>query len=229
MTEDEILARIQKLESMKSRRGSGGLVVTPKISGLDITDLDAERRIAQSKKEVEAQFPTAKERSDLAEKEQYSNRIERMTNLFEKSYPASRRKTVFGKYGSNIPVFGKSAMYDRAIGTEISGKVNLPFGVSIPFGRTSTGAYPREDQDWSNINAYEDLSEGFLTTLAKQAGEQRPTDQDVERFRRSLMGFGKDPGTNKILAEQLRSDMKTLSPRQFLSKYTGNPIYSTGE
>jgi len=222
MTEEEILSRISQLEAMKQKRSSPsrGLIMSPKIEGMEITDLDAMRRKKMMEQEVGAQFPSAKERGDLAEKDLYTNRIQNMTQIFDKAYPFSRQDTSAGKAQKQFPAFGRMGVSDKLIGAEVAGK-------------RMTGMYPKSEgpeAGWDDINAYEDLSAGFLTTLAKQAGEQRPTDQDVQRFKKSLMGFGKDPGTNKILRDTLMQDSQTMSPKAFLLKYTGNQnLYGSGE
>lgn len=194
-----------------------------------VPELAYDPEVELAKEQLKSSFPSASEKSKLAEQEQYGSRIKKMVDLFKSSYPASREKTLIGQVGKNIPLFGQSALYDRAVGAELSGKIPIPFTQGIPVGRLPAGAYPREDKDWSKMAAYEDMAEGFLTTLAKEAGEQRPTDQDVARFKKSLMGYGKDPGTNEILMESLSKDASTLSPKEFLGKYTGNSAYSAQE
>ena len=219
MEREQILQRLNELKQKKAQlsqgSGFGGVIVQPKVPGLEITDLDAMKRIEQAKAESKLMYPSASEKKELAEKDQYSNRINSMVELFDRAYPVSRQGTFGAKMGTRFPKFGQTAMDDKLIGAEVAIK-------------KATGSYPENQPGkpgWDDIMAYEDLSDGFLTTLAKQAGEQRPTDADVRRFRKSLMGFGKTSGRNEILKKMLQQDSQTLSPKQFLYKYTGNEAY----
>lgn len=223
---EEIMADIQQLKQMSAQRGgnrqSRRMVVLPKIKGMEIFDPEMEMSKKLLEKEASMQYPSATERTKIQEQDMLSDRIKGMMNIFDKAYPASRTKTFVGSKLKSIPMIGNSAMYDRLIGAELSGKIPLPFSKEeIPIGRLQTGSYPRADEDWNSMAAYEDMSGGLLTTLAKRAGEQRPTDEDVKRFRPSLPGFGKDPGTNRILKEALLQDAEALSPQELYAKYTG--------
>lgn len=218
MNRKEILDQISQIESRLAQMDSEGgeyeggqrFIITPDIPGVKITDMAAE--IAQ--KRAGQMFPSATERAKGAEQEMFGGRIEMMTDLFDKAYPFTREATALKPMEE---MFGDSAMYDKAIGAEVG-------------ARKMFGAYPKTpvegEPGWSDVMAYEDMSEGFLTTLAKQAGEQRPTNQDISRFKKSLMSFGNDPRRNEILKQALQRDLQTLSPRDFLYKHTQNPMYA---
>lgn len=216
MDDQQILQRIEELQNKRakiaSQSGFGGVIATPKIPGVEITDLDAIRERKRAEAESKLMYPTATEKRDIQEDSKFGNRINNMIALFDRAYPVTRNQTTVGKMAQKSPKFGQSAISDRLIGLESS-------------GRAKFGAYqkaPDDSPDFDDVSEYINQSEGFLTTMAKRAGEQRPTDADVRRFRKAIMGFGKTRDQNEIAKQILAQDAQNMSPREFLLKYTGN-------
>lgn len=55
------------------------------------------------------------------------------------------------------------------------------------------------------VNTFQDKIKAFASTVAKQAGEVRPTDADIERFIQAMLNLGKNDKENAInLATQLQ-------------------------
>lgn len=56
-----------------------------------------------------------------------------------------------------------------------------------------------------NVNIFQERIKAFATVTAKQAGEQRPTDADIERFIGAMMNFKNNDKENAIqMAQQLK-------------------------
>lgn len=58
------------------------------------------------------------------------------------------------------------------------------------------------------VNVYQDKRKAFATIVAKAAGEQRPTDQDIERFMETLPDIGKNDEENSMIIDQLVADLE---------------------
>ncbi|MFH1230706.1 MAG: hypothetical protein V1709_04330 [Planctomycetota bacterium] len=57
------------------------------------------------------------------------------------------------------------------------------------------------------LNIYNRKKKAFATTVAKAAGEVRPTDEDIKRFMGTLPDFNLSDQENEIVIEQLKKDI----------------------
>lgn len=213
---------LQKRQTTNSGNQLGSdqqIMITPSFSGgragFDIYNPALERQ----KLALKSSFPSAGEKKELREERQVKSRIDNLIDIFSSAQPVVENRTLTGQIAKSFPEFKKTGLFPKISGTE----ANL---------RASSGLYKQSEGNepgFEDVGAYNDLAEGFVTTLARRAGEQRVSDLDAKRFRRSLMQFYKPGRQNELLKQQLLQDSQILSSGQFLSKYTGNPIYEAEE
>jgi hypothetical protein len=58
------------------------------------------------------------------------------------------------------------------------------------------------------VNVYQDKLKAFATTVAKAAGEQRPTDEDIKRFIDTMPSIAKSDEENNLLMDGLVADLQ---------------------
>lgn len=213
------LRRREPQGNSQNRQGNQ-FILTPQFSssgiGFNVFSPEAER----AKQEIKQSFPSVSEKKQMGEDKQVANRIERLVNVFDRAYPIVREQSTVNKVRQFMPQNVQDDAYWRRLeGAEANTRAKLGF-YDEPKG---------QEPSLADVKLYDDLSEGFITTLARRAGEQRVSDQDAKRFRRSLMNFGDEQRINDGKKAAMLEDANTLSPGQFLSKYTGNPDYQKNE
>jgi hypothetical protein len=86
----------------------------------------------------------------------------------------------------------------------------LPEGVQQKLSGKAAGVFAKAGaSDLDAVDAFSRKRKTFATVLAKAAGEQRPTDEDVNRFMESLPSVDLPDATNERLIEALVNDLNS--------------------
>lgn len=73
----------------------------------------------------------------------------------------------------------------------------------------------------SSLNVYQDRIKAFSTTVAKAAGEVRPTDEDIKRFIKTLPTISKNDKENEIVINGLVNDLRARGAKAVWAERTG--------
>jgi hypothetical protein len=77
-----------------------------------------------------------------------------------------------------------------------------------------------------NVNVYQDRIKAFATTVAKAAGEVRPTDMDIMRFIQTLPSIEKNDAENEIIINGLINDLKARGAKSVWLERSGGSSVS---
>lgn len=86
-------------------------------------------------------------------------------------------------------------------------------GGLLAVGKGKIGESPK-------VNVFQDRIKAFATTVAKAAGEVRPTDKDIERFIGTLPTIEKSDEENEIIIKGLINDLKARGAKVLWAKVT---------
>lgn len=132
-----------------------------------------------------------------------------------------------GQFGDIIDLFDKGNVeVDTVFGQPKAGKVLSKGTKEIVRGKQSNFMAWSGDDRLQTAAAYNDKMEGFVTVAAKSAGEQRPTDEDVKRFKKGMPGYDKPEARNKILKEQLMKDLESKDLATIWRERVGGDVTS---
>jgi len=127
-------------------------------------------------------FERVKKTAAQEKREVEIGELDNQINSLVDSFRAAREEA------SNVSGIGKRGVTGRIAGQKaiISGK----------FGHSPA------------VNTFQSRIKAFATTVAKAAGEVRPTDKDIERFIETLPSVAKNDEENEILINALVNDLK---------------------
>ena len=108
---------------------------------------------------------------------------------------------------------GEGKSYIRGFG-EAGPQSRVAGGMADIIGKFGSSKLP-------NLNVYNRESKAFATTVAKAAGEVRPTDQDIRRFMGTLPSTKLSDQENEILIQQLSQDMENKGFKGMWIERTG--------
>lgn len=148
--------------------------------------------------EKKSRIKSAAQEKRDVEIRELEGQVENLVTLFK-----SARREV-----SDIPGIGQTGPQSRFAGL-------------VAKGRGSIGLSPK-------TNIFQRKLDAFATVVAKAAGEVRPTDRDIIRFRKTLLDISLSDAENQIIIDQLVADLRAKGAKAIWADRTAEIDNATG-